>query len=72
MNYKEGSGQVCAWKAVAAPSHTAKCLAMQYLLLPWRQNVLCITVFALVLSAPLKRGGLNPYKKEDVCRNPRK
>ena len=72
MNYKVASEQACEWKAVAALSHTAKCFAMQYLLLPWRQNVLCIIVFAPVLSAPLKRGSLNRYEEEGGCRSPRK
>lgn len=40
LSYKEGTDQVCAWKAVVAPSHAGKCFALQYLLLPWRQNAL--------------------------------
>lgn len=72
MNYKEGSDQVRAWKAVAAPSYTAKCFAIQYLLLPWRQNVLCLMVFAPVLSALLKRGGLNRARRKMAVGAPEK
>lgn len=68
LNQKEGTDQVHG----RPPSHTGKWFAMQYQLLPWRQNILYTMEFALVPSAPLKRGNLNTSKEEDGCRSPRK